>query len=222
MVHPVSTTQPDSSISLFQWSSIKDFFKKSLFKNSTQDDAAIVDHDPIGPVSVVIPALNEAKRIAEVVKYALSDPITGEVQRERAIIDDKTGKLTTDVTHDKNDDKNDEDVQLAFYVNLFDGNDRAQITQAGYVGVSSDPIKPLSKEKPHAGNSSYPQAWLNPSMTAPDNAALQTAATELHGRVDGLFKRMYAGDELQAMGELTACAWCEVRGICRKGYTTGA
>ena len=150
------------------------------------------------------------------------DPITGEVQCERAIIDYKTGKLTTYVTQIKNDDKNDEDVQLAFYVNLFDGNDRAQITQAGYVGVSSDPIKPLSKEKPHAGNSSYPQAWLNPSMTAPDNAALQTAATELHGRVDGLFKRMYAGDELQAMGELTACAWCEVRGICRKGYTTGA
>ena len=86
MVHPVSTTQPDSSISLFQWSSIKDFFKKSLFKNSTQDDAAIVDHDPIGPVSVVIPALNEAKRIAEVVKYALSDPITGEV----IVIDDSS------------------------------------------------------------------------------------------------------------------------------------
>ena len=143
------------------------------------------------------------------------DPITGEVQCERAIIDYKTGKLTTYVTQIKND----EDVQLAFYVNLFDCNDRSQITQAGYVGVSSDPIKPLSKEKPHAGNSSYPQAWLNPSITVPDKVALQTAATELHGRVDGLFKRMYAGDELQAMGELTACAWCEVRGVCRKGYT---
>ena len=86
MVHPVSTTQPDSSIRLFQWSSIKDFFKKSFFKNSTQDDAAIVDHDAIGLVSVVIPALNEAKRIADVVKYALSDPITGEV----IVIDDSS------------------------------------------------------------------------------------------------------------------------------------
>ncbi|AXF85814.1 ATP-dependent helicase/deoxyribonuclease subunit B [Ephemeroptericola cinctiostellae] len=142
------------------------------------------------------------------------DPVTGEIQYERAIIDYKTGKLSTYITNIKNDD----DVQLAFYVNLFDDNDRAQITQAGYVGVSSEPSKPLNKEKPHAGNSSYPQAWLNPSMTAPDNAALQTAATQLHARVDGLFKRMHAGEELQAMGELTACAWCEVRGLCRKGY----
>ena len=142
------------------------------------------------------------------------DPVTGEIRYERAIIDYKTGKLTAYTTQIKNND----DVQLAFYVNLFDDNDRPQITQAGYVGVSDEPIKPLSKEKPHAGNSSYPQAWLNPSMSAPDNEPLQTAASELHARVDGLFQRMYAGEELQAMGELTACAWCEVRGICRKGY----
>ena len=142
------------------------------------------------------------------------DPVTGEIRYERAIIDYKTGKLTAYTTQIKNND----DVQLAFYVNLFDDNDRPQITQAGYVGVSDEPIKPLSKEKPHAGNSSYPQAWLNPSMSAPDNEPLQAAASELHARVDGLFQRMYAGEELQAMGELTACAWCEARGICRKGY----
>lgn len=143
-----------------------------------------------------------------------ADPVTGEIKHERAIIDYKTGKLTAYATQIKDDD----DVQLAFYVNLFNDNDRLQITQAGYVGVSSEPIKPLSKEKPHTGNSSYPQAWLNPSMTASDNAALQTAAIQLHGRVDELFKRMHAGEALQAMGELTACAWCEVRGLCRKGY----
>ncbi len=39
-----------------------------------------------GSVSVIIPALNEAKRIAEVVRYAFNDPATGEV----IVIDDSS------------------------------------------------------------------------------------------------------------------------------------
>jgi glucosyl-3-phosphoglycerate synthase len=39
-----------------------------------------------GSVSVIIPALNEAKRIADVVRYAFSDPATGEV----IVIDDSS------------------------------------------------------------------------------------------------------------------------------------
>ena len=58
-----------------------------LFKNIqsifTRKQANPTDDTPkeviSGTVSVVIPALNEAKRIAEVVQYALSDPATGEV-----------------------------------------------------------------------------------------------------------------------------------------------
>ena len=41
---------------------------------------------PLGCVSVVIPALNEAKRISDVVRYALDDPATAEV----IVIDDSS------------------------------------------------------------------------------------------------------------------------------------
>jgi hypothetical protein len=30
---------------------------------------------------------------------------------------------------------------------------------------------------------------------------------------------MHNGLPLMAMGELTACQYCQVRGLCRKGYT---
>lgn len=189
--------------------------------HAREDDGWQVEHSEAWqPQTYEITFNNENKpllwkgKIDQIDRREYPNPSTGEIQSERAIIDYKTGKLTAYVTQIKNDD----DVQLAFYVNLFNDNDRSQITQAGYVGVTGEAVKPLSKEKPHAGDSSYPQAWLNPSMNTPDNAVLQTAATELHAHVDDAFKRMYAGEELKAMGELTACAWCEVRGICRKGY----
>jgi len=48
--------------------------------------AAALGATPLPKVSVVIPALNEAARIADVVRYALSDPVTAEV----IVIDDSS------------------------------------------------------------------------------------------------------------------------------------
>lgn len=139
-----------------------------------------------------------------------------QVQREHAVIDYKTGSTNAYAKKIKQND----DIQLAFYANLFDDVARTQMTQAGYIGVTDEIPKPHAKgEKPHQGDTTYPQAWLNASQIAPNNDDLIHAATELHLQVNDNFKRMYAGEALQALGELKACEWCNVRGLCRKGYT---
>ncbi|TDR29091.1 PD-(D/E)XK nuclease family protein [Hydromonas duriensis] len=142
------------------------------------------------------------------------EPLTAQVKRDTAVIDYKTGSLSnyTRQIRDNND------VQLAFYLNLFSAEERATLSQAGYVGVSTEPVQ-TCKSKAHGGDNDYPQAWLNPEQNAPDNQAIQTAAQQLHQQVDDAFMRMYAGEALQAMGELTTCQRCHARGVCRKGYT---
>jgi glucosyl-3-phosphoglycerate synthase len=71
----------NSTFNLTEW------FGK-LFSSSLPTPAASEQPTPIplACVSVIIPALNEAKRIAEVVRYALEDPATAEV----IVIDDSS------------------------------------------------------------------------------------------------------------------------------------
>ena len=86
MVQNVSTESSETlRILKSKKQTVKDFFKQLFVKNSpvVPDEPAI---ELTGPVSVVIPALNEAARIAEVVRYALSDAMTGEV----IVIDDSS------------------------------------------------------------------------------------------------------------------------------------
>ena len=86
MVQNVSTESSETlRILKSKKQTVKDFFKQLFFKNppAVPDEPAI---ELSGPVSVVIPALNEAARIAEVVRYALSDAMTGEV----IVIDDSS------------------------------------------------------------------------------------------------------------------------------------
>lgn len=86
MVQNVSTESSETlRILKSKKQTVKDFFKQLFVKNSPviPDEPAI---ELTGPVSVVIPALNEAARIAEVVRYALSDAMTGEV----IVIDDSS------------------------------------------------------------------------------------------------------------------------------------
>jgi ATP-dependent helicase/nuclease subunit B len=142
------------------------------------------------------------------------DEGTGEIKAEYAVMDYKTGsvkKYQKDIIQQS-------DIQLAFYINLFDEKKRAGLIQAGYIGVTDEAIKP-KKVKPHLGDTSYPQAWLNASQYSHDAAALNTAAQMLQQQVMQNFKAMREGQPLVAMGELSACQYCAVRGLCRKGYT---
>ena len=54
---------------------------------------SVPSRPPVSCVSVVIPALNEAKRIAEVVRHALADPATAEV----IVIDDSSTDATAEL-----------------------------------------------------------------------------------------------------------------------------
>ena len=143
------------------------------------------------------------------------DEGTGEIKTEYAVMDYKTGSV---VKYQK-DIVQQSDVQLAFYINLFEAQKRAGLIQAGYIGVTDEAVKP-KKEKPHTGDTSYPQAWLNASQYSHDVTTLDSAAQKLQQQVLQNFKDMHDGQPLVAMGELTACQYCDVRGLCRKGYTT--
>jgi glucosyl-3-phosphoglycerate synthase len=71
---------------LTEWFS-KLFAADPVSNPSANSDAQFTDIEaPLACVSVVIPALNEANRIADVVRYALSDPATSEV----IVIDDSS------------------------------------------------------------------------------------------------------------------------------------
>ena len=86
MVKNVSTTQPEATLSVSPWHSIKQFISRF----SSEKSPPVVDPTPLplptALVSVIIPALNESKRIADVVRYALADPVTAEV----IVIDDSS------------------------------------------------------------------------------------------------------------------------------------
>lgn len=129
---------------------------------------------------------------------------------EYALIDYKTGSIDHYVKNIN------EDIQLAFYLNLY----AHKTTQAGYIGVTDEPLTD-KKEKPHQGDNNYPQAWLNPSLYVDAADDLANAAAALKQQVAVSFSNMRDGEPLSAMGELKACQWCAVRGLCRKGYTVG-
>lgn len=144
-------------------------------------------------------------KVDEINHRAHMDETTGAIKNEYAIIDYKSGAIDKY----KKDIQAQRDIQLAFYLNLFDSTQRQNIVQAGYVGVS-EPLDDIYK---------YPQAWLNPSQETHDGAELMAAGCELKQSVADSFAKMREGQPLLAMGELTACQWCDVRGLCRKGYT---
>ena len=86
MVKTVSTTQPEAVLSTSPWHSIKQFISRFANKKSPPVTDLIILPLPAASVSVIIPALNESKRIADVVRYALADPVTAEV----IVIDDSS------------------------------------------------------------------------------------------------------------------------------------
>lgn len=152
------------------------------------------------------------------------DAVTGEVYAERAVIDYKSNH--SDGIKDKylKPILKDEDVQLAFYVHLSSvENDTAlgRITQAGYVGISDAVASAHKKEQTHQGDNTYPQAWLNAHSNG-DADAIEQAAQRLHMQIGETFERMQQGESLIALGELRACEYCDVRGLCRKGHTRAA
>ena len=97
----------------------------------------------------------------------------------------------------------DEDVQLAFYVNLIEQSQSAQIEDALYVGVEKDTGKP------------NPQ---NPQVSLGTSAELHAKAHQLRAQVNEVFVQMCAGEPLRALGELSACLYCDYRAVCRKDY----
>jgi ATP-dependent helicase/nuclease subunit B len=182
-----------------------------LFKNETKAEI----NQPIVLEGAAALPLNWNGRIDQIDVREHTDPHSGARTREYAVMDYKTGALGKF----QKAIKNGEEVQLAFYLNLFSGEIFTHAIQAGYVGVSDKPVTDLKAEKPHQGANSYPQAWLNASQTSHDASALQGAARLLKEQVSNSFIDMHNGLPLMAMGELTACQYCQVRGLCRKGYT---
>ena len=74
-----STNQSDAPHALFNWRDLLSNIQ-GIFSPTENPSTEIIENQTAEQkASVIIPALNEAKRIAEVVQYALSDPSTGEV-----------------------------------------------------------------------------------------------------------------------------------------------
>ena len=74
-----STNQSDAPHALFNWRDLLSNIQ-GIFSPAENPSTEIIENQTAEQkASVIIPALNEAKRIAEVVQYALSDPATGEV-----------------------------------------------------------------------------------------------------------------------------------------------
>ena len=116
-----------------------------------------------------------------------------------ALIDYKTNGLSKH----KKQVASDEDVQLAFYVNLIEQSQSAQIEDALYVGVEKDTGKP------------NPQ---NSQVSLGTSAELHAKAHQLRAQVNEVFVQMCAGEPLRALGELSACLYCDYRAVCRKDY----
>lgn len=147
------------------------------------------------------------------------DDLTGTRALQAAVIDYKANDAAAVREKFLKPIKRGDDIQLAFYIHLLHGHTQHTVVQAGYVGVSKLAVN--ESQKPHEGSNTYPQAWLNQDE-AGDAAAIEQAAAQLHQQVGETFTRMLKGEPLVAMGELRACAYCAVRGVCRKGYTKSA
>ena len=86
MIKYVSTAPFEAAFFTSPWHSIKQFISRLSNTTSPAVTPPIGLPIPAASVSVIIPALNESKRIAYVVRYALADPVTAEV----IVIDDSS------------------------------------------------------------------------------------------------------------------------------------
>ncbi|MBK9616710.1 MAG: PD-(D/E)XK nuclease family protein [Uliginosibacterium sp.] len=85
-----------------------------------------------------------------------------------------------------------DDVQLAFYA-LLKGT---HIAEAAYVALDDDTVALAAIESP------------------------ESRAAGLHDCITTSFEAMHAGAGLPANGADRACAWCDMRGLCRKEWMT--
>lgn len=83
-----------------------------------------------------------------------------------------------------------EDLQLAFYT-LLEGD---TVSEAAYLALDEPAPVPHPQAEPHA------------------------AAEALHGLIGTLFPALRAGAALPPHGDDRACAYCEMRGLCRKDW----
>lgn len=115
-----------------------------------------------------------------------------------ALIDYKTNGLSKH----KKQVANDEDVQLAFYVNLMEQSQSAAIADALYVGVEKDASK------------SSPQVSIGTEDELNQSAKI-TRAGQSSIRAD-VRRRASAG-----FGQITV-TYCDYRAVCRKDYVLAA
>ena len=121
-------------------------------------------------------------------------------EQQWSLIDYKTNTLQSY----KQRIRDDEETQLAFYINLVQQQaeqSQAQIVDARYVGVD--------KKNSH----SLPEAYLG------DATQIKQQAKQLREQVHQLFLHMSEGAPLVAFGEKSACVYCDYRAVCRKDYT---
>jgi RecB family exonuclease len=127
------------------------------------------------------------------------DQVDENAEGALALIDYKTNGLSKH----KKQVANDEDVQLAFYINLMTQSQNATIVDALYVGVEKD----ASKTSPQVSIGTFDE--------------LTAKAQALRSQVNQIFAAMCAGEPLRAfgaLGELGACKYCDYRAVCRKDY----
>jgi ATP-dependent helicase/nuclease subunit B len=86
-----------------------------------------------------------------------------------------------------------DDVQLPAYALM-----HGAATQAAYVALDGDTIECVA--------------------SAGDEAALSEAAARQKKRLADAFDALYAGAPLPAHGAESVCQWCEMGGLCRKGF----
>lgn len=128
------------------------------------------------------------------------DQVDENAEGTLALIDYKTNGLSKH----KKQVANDEDVQLAFYVNLIEQSQNAVIADALYVGVEKEASK------------------SSPQVSIGTETELKAKAQKLYEQVNRMFAQMCAGEPLRALGELSACAYCDDRAVCRKDYVLAA
>ena len=157
------------------------------------------EHSPaVFPVQTIVDATHQP--IHSLQWQGRIDQVDENAEGALALIDYKTNGLSKH----KKQVANDEDVQLAFYVNLMEQSQSAAIADALYVGVEKD-----------AGKSS-------PQVSIGTEDELKAKAQKLREQVNQVFAQMCAGEPLRALGELSACAYCDYRAVCRKDYVLAA
>ena len=161
------------------------------------------EYAPQTPVQQVI--MNDAGETAHQVRWHgridQIDQRTDDLgEQQWSLIDYKTNALQSY----KQRIRDDEETQLAFYINLVQQQaeqSQAQIVDARYVGVD--------KKNPRT----LPEAYLG------DATQIKQQAKQLREQVLQLFLHMSEGAPLVAFGEKSACIYCDYRAVCRKDYT---